>query len=94
MSNNEQKTETPKTFGAWWDEIKKNRILVSIPDYQRSYAWEERQVTTLLEDITEDLEDFYFLGMFLIEKNPNEPKKINLIDGQQRFTTLVMILKA
>ena len=94
MSNNEQKTETPKTFGAWWDEIKKNRIVVSIPDYQRSYAWEERQVTTLLEDITEDLEDFYFLGMFLIEKNPDEPKKINLIDGQQRFTTLVMILKA
>lgn len=85
-------SDTIKTFGDWWRYIKRKGITVKIPDYQRSYSWEKRQVETLLEDlISETDSNFYFLGMFLYEKS-NNGKTIELIDGQQRFTTLAMIL--
>lgn len=74
-----------------------------IPDYQRPYAWNEEQCQTLWEDITlfafpdndynafNDSEE-YFLGSIVTYKN--EKNKSEVIDGQQRLTTLMLLLRA
>ncbi|KHT20811.1 DUF262 domain-containing protein [Pectobacterium brasiliense] len=74
-----------------------------IPDYQRPYAWGEEQCQTLWDDIfsfsfpNNDYEAFddneeYFLGSIVTYKN--EIGKSEVIDGQQRLTTLMLILRA
>ena len=75
-----------------------------IPDYQRPYAWGETECLTLWEDIfsfafpNDDYSHFdsendeYFLGPIVTFKN--EDKKLEIIDGQQRLTTLMLLLRA
>ena len=66
----------------------------SIPAYQRPYAWEDAQV----EDLFNDLYDAwqrgdaaFFLGcIVLIKKNANSPE-CEVVDGQQRLTTLTIL---
>lgn len=79
---------------------KKVRFL--IPDYQRPYAWEEDECRTLWEDIFSfaipdgKIENFndeeYFLGPIVTFKN--EAGQLEIIDGQQRLTTLMLLLRA
>ncbi|KGR89057.1 hypothetical protein CD30_17765 [Ureibacillus massiliensis 4400831 = CIP 108448 = CCUG 49529] len=77
--------------------IVEEKYLFNVPIYQRLYVWEEEQVKTLLEDIIAAYGDkkelFYLGGVLTVENNlGNEDIKIyDLIDGQQRFTTLWMI---
>jgi len=66
-----------------------------IPSYQRGYRWESRQVLDLLQDIYEfakskTKEEFYCLQPIVITKKDN---KYRVIDGQQRLTTIYLILK-
>ncbi|WP_405306753.1 DUF262 domain-containing protein [Methanobrevibacter sp.] len=75
-----------------------------IPDYQRPYAWGETECMTLWEDLflfsfpNNDYEDFdsdsdeYFLGPIVTFKNDNG--QMEIIDGQQRLTTLMLLLRA
>ncbi len=74
-----------------------------IPDYQRPYAWDEDQCQTLWDDIflfsfpdnnyeAFDENEEYFLGSIVMYKN--EKVKSEVIDGQQRLTTLMLILRA
>lgn len=72
-----------------------------IPEYQRSYEWGEDEITTLFEDlwdfaINEDGADSetasYFLGC--IVSYENEAKEKEIIDGQQRITSLFLLLRA
>jgi len=74
-----------------------------IPDYQRPYAWNEEQCQTLWDDIflfsfpdnnyeAFDDNEEYFLGSIVTYKN--EKGKSEVIDGQQRLTTLMLILRA
>ena len=74
-----------------------------IPDYQRPYAWGENECQTLWDDIfnfaipddgsTEfDSNSEYFLGPIVTFKNDNG--KMEVIDGQQRLTTLMLLLRA
>lgn len=72
------------------DIVEKN-ICFNIPIYQRLYVWKELQVNKLLEDIFEAYsrnEDNYYLGGVVTYLNG---EKCDLIDGQQRFTTLWLI---
>ncbi|WP_163100198.1 DUF262 domain-containing protein [Peribacillus alkalitolerans] len=78
--------------------IADQHYLFNVPIYQRLYVWEEDQVRTLLEDIEaayEDEKELFYLGSVLVVKNrmlsKKESKVFDLIDGQQRFTTLWMI---
>ncbi|MCL6448921.1 MAG: DUF262 domain-containing HNH endonuclease family protein, partial [Armatimonadetes bacterium] len=62
-----------------------------VPPYQRSYAWTEKQ----LEDIWQDMENLrevssHFMGT-LIFKPSSEPGSFEIVDGQQRLTTLVIL---
>ncbi|MHA6802305.1 DUF262 domain-containing protein [Salinifilum ghardaiensis] len=67
----------------------------SIPDYQRPYAWEVEQAEQLFDDLEESLgrdqEEQYFLGSVVLVKPP-ETSKADVIDGQQRLTTLTILL--
>ena len=64
----------------------------NIPIYQRLYVWGEDQVLTLLNDLVnayERDEDIFFLGgTLLVEQAAEHSRHFDLIDGQQRFTTL------
>lgn len=83
-------------------ENKKSDFL--IPDYQRPYAWGESECLTLWEDIfsfafpDNDKDKFnssndeYFLGPIVTFKN--DDGKMEIIDGQQRLTTLMLFLRA
>lgn len=69
----------------------------SIPAYQRPYAWETAQVEELFTDLVEastrgkEGEQFYFLGSVVLVKNHGNPAA-RVIDGQQRLTTLTILL--
>lgn len=70
-----------------------------IPEYQRPYAWTDDQVITLFEDLVEYTnnqdESLYFLGCIVSFSNEITEQKIQeIIDGQQRITTLVLLLRA
>ena len=77
-----------------------------IPSYQRGYRWTEEEVTRLLEDILQfckrkkETGEFYCLQPIVVKaKNGNHDnddckiKEYEVIDGQQRLTTLFLILK-
>jgi uncharacterized protein with ParB-like and HNH nuclease domain len=74
-----------------------------IPDYQRPYAWGEKECLTLWDDIFAfafpnndsdafDVNDEYFLGPIVTFRNDEDKQEI--IDGQQRLTTLMLLLRA
>ncbi|WP_028303182.1 DUF262 domain-containing protein [Oceanospirillum maris] len=65
-----------------------------IPDYQRPYSWEEDQANQLFDDLFDaynSKEDEYFLGSIVVIKKENIAKS-EVIDGQQRLTTLTILL--
>lgn len=64
-----------------------------IPEYQRGYRWENDEIDDLLKDIEEALynRDVYYLQPITIKK-ANREGEYYLIDGQQRLTTILIIL--
>jgi len=67
-----------------------------IPSYQRGYRWDEHQVTELLDDIwdfynipNKEEGEFYCLQPVIVKY---DHAKYRLIDGQQRLTTIFIIL--
>jgi hypothetical protein len=82
------------------NEVPLSRVFSSdyrfaIPNYQRSYSWGTDQATQLLVDLRDAVDDNpdepYFLGSVVLVKEPNVPTA-QVIDGQQRLTTLTMVL--
>ncbi|TLD80876.1 DUF262 domain-containing protein [Helicobacter sp. MIT 05-5293] len=76
-----------------------------IPEYQRPYSWKEEQCETLWNDIVEffqetqdtknnNLSDEYFLGSIVGFINDNNRNVFEVIDGQQRITTLSLLFRA
>ena len=72
----------------------------SIPTYQRPYVWETEQVEELLDCIKnayEKKEQQYFIGSIVYKKSEKEVdgvsyKEFELLDGQQRITTIFLII--
>ncbi|WP_137698242.1 DUF262 domain-containing protein [Ruminiclostridium herbifermentans] len=75
-----------------------SKFLFRVPEYQRQFSWENDNFDQLFEDIKESLEseeDNYFLGSVILQVN-----EINLdgsgiydiVDGQQRLTTITILL--
>jgi len=68
-----------------------------VPYYQRGYRWADSQVKQLLDDVWEfankdkDEKEFYCLQPIVVRKKKDESWE--LIDGQQRLTTIYLILK-
>ena len=74
-----------------------------IPEYQRPYSWGNEQCDRLWEDLSGFLEratdgvgddnDQYFLGSIVVYPKPDD-KRWDVVDGQQRLTTLIMLVRA
>ena len=79
-----------------WDLLSGNYIF-NIPDYQRPYSWTENEALTLWDDLVEfwkgssSDDSSYFTGSIVLVKGPDSPKS-EVIDGQQRLTTLYIML--
>lgn len=75
-----------------------------IPEYQRPYSWSDDEIITLFDDLWEFSIDHtqprgaknYFLGCIVSykEDDTNVPKVRQVIDGQQRITSLFLLLRA
>lgn len=69
----------------------------AIPSYQRPYAWKQDQASELFEDLYDfyirEKEDNYFLGSIVLIKEEGKPYS-EVIDGQQRLTTLTILLSS
>lgn len=66
----------------------------TIPVYQRNYAWRAEQIQQLISDIQDALredESSYFLGNLIVTERKDE-NNFEVIDGQQRLTTLYLLL--
>lgn len=65
-------------------------VRYSIPLYQRDYAWEEKQIVQLIEDIDDvKLGENYYIGSLIVA---NHDGAYEVVDGQQRLTTLFLLL--
>lgn len=61
-----------------------------IPLYQRAYAWEDKQLTQLVEDIEDVAEDAnYYIGSLIVSEQNG---RYEVVDGQQRLTSLYLLL--
>src|SRR4051794_34763597 len=66
----------------------------NIPRYQRLYVWEDEQVKTLFHDILiacQANKDLYYIGGIITVKYPKIENCFDLVDGQQRFTTMWLL---
>ena len=89
-----------KSIGGLFSDKKSDFL---IPDYQRPYAWDKEECLTLWNDIFDfafpgddstkfNEEEEYYLGPIVTFKN--DEGKLEVIDGQQRLTTLMLLLRA
>ena len=66
----------------------------TVPSYQRHYVWEPDNVQELLYDFKDAMKEHpneeYFLGSYIFQNNTNDGNK-DLLDGQQRITTLFLL---
>ncbi|WP_176466204.1 DUF262 domain-containing protein [Aliifodinibius salipaludis] len=81
------------------DQIIKEGIFFKIPIYQRLYVWEKEQIHALLSDIVSSYQknnpgedSIFYLGNVIVKEDVRDGKTFyELIDGQQRFTTLWLL---
>lgn len=85
-------------------DVFSNEYAFSIPPYQRPYSWGVDQAEALFDDLVEASTGFspgnmkhlvspYFLGSIVLIKDDKSPES-EVIDGQQRLTTLALLLSA
>ena len=67
-------------------------LFFSIPLYQRLFEWGEDQIIQLLDDLyssyKRDKESAYYIGMLTVKRTESS---IELVDGQQRFTAMILL---
>ena len=73
-----------------------NNVVYEIPKYQREYTWGSREWEALFDDLVEN-EKGYFLGSIICINTSTDTvnaSKVELVDGQQRLTTLSLLFAA
>lgn len=73
------------------DQLLKSSMFV-IPRFQREYSWEAEQINQFWNDVIDNIDQSYFIGsmvVYSIDRN-----KVAVVDGQQRLTTLTILLCA
>jgi uncharacterized protein with ParB-like and HNH nuclease domain len=63
----------------------------TVPLYQREYSWNLEQVSDLYYDISDSDDVGHFLGSLLLYESENK-SKMEIVDGQQRMTTIFLLL--
>ena len=67
---------------------------LDIPEYQRPYKWSLKNVNQLIDDILRfKNKEAYRLGTVVVHKN-SKNNTLDIVDGQQRITTIVLLIKA
>ena len=83
-------------------DIFSDKYVFSIPSYQRPYSWKNEQAQDLFDDLISHMRDRpgkiedappYFLGSMVLIK-PNSSVNADVVDGQQRLTTLTLLFAA
>ncbi|MGL2633469.1 DUF262 domain-containing protein [Helicobacter pylori] len=81
-------------------DILKDELYYQIPIYQRPYQWTEENCEKLLDDLffnyKDDKESDYFCGslvLILISEDPKKAKTYDIVDGQQRLSTFILLAK-
>lgn len=82
--------------GRLFSNILKQGIF-TIPNFQRPFDWDIEQVSEFLDDINENIDQNYFIGHMVLTYPEHKNKYSGLtcysiIDGQQRFTTITILL--
>jgi hypothetical protein len=95
--NDKEKYEEPEVGTCTVSSFFQNSIEARIPEYQRGYVWDETKIEQLIIDLEEHFfedDNFnenspsYYFGTVLVHYTGNE---YNIIDGQQRITTLLLM---
>ncbi|MEI0702596.1 DUF262 domain-containing HNH endonuclease family protein [Brachyspira intermedia] len=77
------------------NKIINEKMYFSIPNYQRNYVWKEEQIRKLLEDIENAIinnnNNEYYIGSLIVFYRKDD-NRYDLVDGQQRFTTICLLL--
>ncbi len=83
---------TRKTILGLFDSSQKQYV---IPVYQRAYSWDREQWKALFDDLKEQIQgsNNYFFGNLLLE-TISKDKDYEIIDGQQRMTTLTIFIRS
>ena len=70
---------------------------LTVPPYQRPFVWTQKKAETLLNDWKDYIQSIqfknginYYMGTIIIHKD-DEAKRLNIVDGQQRLTTMLII---
>lgn len=69
-------------------------VIFEVPDFQRNYSWQEEQIDALVEDVMDARGQLlpHFIGSLITMKDPEHADRILVIDGQQRLTTIFMLV--
>ncbi|GAA8100079.1 DUF262 domain-containing protein [Helicobacter pylori] len=85
---------------SYLEDILKNKLYYQIPIYQRPYQWTEENCEKLLDDLffnyEDDRESDYFCGslvLILISEDSKKAKTYDIVDGQQRLSTFILLAK-
>ena len=94
-SGNRKYLVSPRTVG---DFFTQGIHLLRIPDYQRPYSWTTKNIKDLLDDVYKlslksETNSSWFLGPLFTVKKSTEDQYADLLDGQQRITTIQIILR-
>lgn len=86
-----------KTIAEFFSKMQNKKFI--IPDYQRPYEWNIEQCETLWNDIeyfahNREENGYYFLGSIVSFSNKDRMNYPEIIDGQQRITSLMLLLRA
>ncbi|ATH63565.1 hypothetical protein BJG87_11590 [Staphylococcus pasteuri] len=68
-------------------------VTYNIPIYQRNYSWRDENIEALVKDIEKE-DSGYYLGNIIVTERKDKPNFYDIIDGQQRITTILLILLA
>ena len=65
-----------------------------IPRYQRAYAWEDKEIVQLIDDINDiGTSENYYIGSLIVSRVKGKNETYEVVDGQQRLTTLFLLLQ-
>lgn len=84
------KMEKPSTFQSIFF-ASGHSVSVRVPDYQRAYSWEQKQIDLFIRDLSryQGIDGGYYFGHFIAEDIKGTWE---IVDGQQRLTTFVLFL--
>ncbi|MBF2759559.1 MAG: DUF262 domain-containing protein [Ectothiorhodospiraceae bacterium AqS1] len=85
-----------ETVNSTYSEVMANDKMYRVPRFQRGYSWDIEQWEALWQDIQSIADDRmqHFMGYVILQEDREEMKVFTIIDGQQRLTTLSIIILA